>query len=345
MRLTGTSRFLALLLAATQVSLSTSRKPFFPRAHTTPISPPLLHHLRAGGSASNTLPWKEVSGDPRTRFYVMGGGKGGRSATAVTYSLVGITAISFLAQMALPKYTSFGMKISEKIRNGEELYRLVTPILLHGNFQHIATNMASLVRMGGNVEALFGPGRYAAAYLIAGIAGNVCSAFASPTNSLGASGSVFGIIGAFAVFLTRNNAFLGPRGQQVTKSVLQTMSINLVMGFFQNSIDQWAHLGGAIGGAIMAFFFGPRLYYTKTPNGKTAVVDRPFWRVPAAAETIPSKISLKCNQIVSKVLGRKPPATPPAPQLDYVAELPKPSPTPVSKQTGSPFSRFWNRLF
>ena len=167
--------------------------------------------------------------------------------------------------------------------------------------------MASLMRIGGNVEQLFGSGRYFATYMVAGIAGNICSAFASPRRSLGASGSVFGIIGAFAVFLTRNRNFLGARGEQIKNNILQTLFVNLVLGFQQTSIDQWAHLGGALGGAVMAFFVGPRLYYTRTPRGRLAVVDRPFWRVPAVAETIPAKITLGCKKlrgVISKFLRR-----------------------------------------
>jgi len=315
-----------------------------------------MNSIRAGASASKAtkdppnLAWEDVSGDPRSRFYVVGGKE---RKNKMTHTLIGITAATYIAQIAIPKVTSMGLKVSSKILEGEELYRLVTPIFLHGNLQHIFTNMASLLRIGGNVEHLFGSGRYLASYIVAGVAGNVCSALASPTNSLGASGSVFGIIGAFAVFLTRNRDFLGAAGRQVSNSVLQTMFLNLVMGFFQKSIDQWAHLGGALGGAAMAFLIGPRLFYTRTPNGKLTVVDRPFWRAPLAAETIPSKISLKCKQLVSKILRRPAPVLPATMTLESVAVAPEPEPT-VSKKavvvTAKKSSewtiiRLWNRLF
>lgn len=225
----------------------------------------------------------------------------------MTFSLIGVTAIIFVLQLAIPNLTSKGLKLSDKIRNGQELYRLVTPVFLHGNLQHIFTNMLSLMRMGGNVENLFGSFRYFGTYMVAGIAGNVFSVIFSPTPSLGASGAVFGIIGAYAVYLTRNRWILGPQGKKVNTNVVQTMLFNLVTGFFQKSIDQWAHLGGALGGAVMAYFLGPRLYLTETPKGKNAVIDRPYWRAPQAVETVPSKVSLKCKQLTSGVLQRPAP--------------------------------------
>lgn len=350
MRLIDLRNVFCLAVAAANLRGVSAGRPIFPLAHSRTLSPHVLQQLRAGstpGQSVNTpVPWKDVGGDPRSRFYVIG-----QKQNKMTYSLVGVTAAAFVAQIAVPKFTSFGIKISAKIKEGEELYRLFTPIFLHGNLQHIMTNMASLIRIGGNVEQLFGSGRYFATYLVAGIAGNVCSALASPTNSLGASGSVFGIIGAFAVFLTRNGNFLGAQGQRTKNSILQTMLVNLALGFFQTSIDQWAHLGGAIGGAVMAFFVGPRLYYTRTPKGKVAVVDKPFWRVPAAAETIPAKVSHKLKQLVSKVLGRpepKPflPSTLDAPQPVVSTPPPATSPKktkPASKS--SSFLRFWDRFF
>lgn len=90
--------------------------------------------------------------------------------------------------------TELGIKLSDKILAGQELYRLITPVFLHGGLVHLFTNLYSLNNVGPDVEKLFGPGRFLATYLVSGITGNLFSALQSPNPSLGASGAVFGIM-------------------------------------------------------------------------------------------------------------------------------------------------------
>jgi rhomboid protease GluP len=87
--------------------------------------------------------------------------------------------------------------------------------------------MISLSNCGRNVEELFGPGRYLSTYLLAGAAGNLVSAYNSPNPALGASGAVFGIIGAQLVFLMRNEWLIGRQGEAMQTSM---MSVGLVYG-------------------------------------------------------------------------------------------------------------------
>ena len=110
----------------------------------------------------------------------------------------------FGLQMYRPGVTQWGIKLSERIRNGEELYRLITPVFLHSNPGHLMSNTVSLLRLGPEVERFFGPGRFVATYLASGIVGNYVSALRTPNPSLGASGAVFGVFGAYMAFMARH---------------------------------------------------------------------------------------------------------------------------------------------
>jgi rhomboid protease GluP len=110
--------------------------------------------------------------------------------------------------------------------------------------------------VGPDFERLVGPGRFLGTYFIAGAAGNLLSAMQSPNPALGASGAVFGVFAAYLLFLNRNEWLLGEQGQQMASQVTQVIGVNLLLGLINPVIDNWGHMGGAIGGAFMAYYFG-----------------------------------------------------------------------------------------
>lgn len=144
-----------------------------------------------------------------------------------TTRLIVANIACFALQTFFPAFTQMGVKLSDRILRGEQLYRLITPVFLHGGLIHLGMNMISLSNCGRNVEQLFGPGRYLSTYLLAGATGNLVSAYYSPNPALGASGAVFGIIGAQLVFLMRNDWLLGRQGEAMQSSMLQ---VGLVYG-------------------------------------------------------------------------------------------------------------------
>lgn len=149
----------------------------------------------------------------------------------------------YAIQMIWPQFTQMGVKLSDKILRGEELYRLLTPVFLHGGIAHLCMNMFSLRNVGPDVEKLFGPGRYLSTYLLAGIAGNLASAYNSPRPALGASGAVFGIVGAQLVFLSRNDWLLGRQGENMQTALMSTILINVGIGMMNPMVDNWGHAG------------------------------------------------------------------------------------------------------
>ncbi len=166
----------------------------------------------------------------------------------VTYVLIAINVAVFLAQMAIGINAvagDYGMWPVGIAANGE-WWRLVTAAFLHGSFLHIAFNMYVLFALGPTLERILGHYRYLALYVLAAIGGGVVSyAFSDMrTVSVGASGAIFGLMGALVV--------AGRRLRYDITQVLVLLAVNFAIGFFAPGIDWRAHLGGLVTGAIVA---------------------------------------------------------------------------------------------
>jgi len=181
----------------------------------------------------------------------------------LTYIIMGITIIIFILQKGteflfgvdLP--AAYGMKVNDLIAQGQ-LWRLFTPMLLHGGIIHILFNMYALRVLGPGLEQHYGHGRFLLLYLVAGFAGNVASLALSAAPSLGASTSLFGLFGAEGVFLYHNRELFGERARVALNRVLTLAAINLFIGL-SPGIDNWGHIGGLVGGSLFAWFAGPLL--------------------------------------------------------------------------------------
>ncbi|WP_326698613.1 rhomboid family intramembrane serine protease [Streptomyces sp. NBC_01754] len=126
-------------------------------------------------------------------------------------------------------------------------YRLLTSTFLHQEVWHIAFNMLGLWWLGGPLEAALGRVRYLALYLLSGLAGSALTYWISDPaqGSLGASGAIFGLLGATVVLMRRMNYDMRP--------VLALLVVNLIFTFNPwGSIAWQAHLGGLAAGAVMA---------------------------------------------------------------------------------------------
>jgi membrane associated rhomboid family serine protease len=141
-----------------------------------------------------------------------------------------------------------------------EYYRLFTSMFLHGGLLHLALNMWVLWILGSMVEPALGSARFAAVYFVSGLMGAAASYWLGSPSELGvgASGAIFGLLGAWAAFAyrRRDTAF----GRAQLQQALFWIALNFVLGFSVGGIDNFAHLGGLIGGAIAgaaAEGFGP----------------------------------------------------------------------------------------
>ena len=131
--------------------------------------------------------------------------------------------IAYGVHMMYPSFTNWGVKVSDKILRGEQLYHLLSPVFLHGSILHLLSNMYSLQNVGQPVKKLFGSGCYLVGYVVAGACGNLLSAVQSPNPGLGASGAVFGIMAGFYVFLSQHEWLLGRQGQAYSEAITQTL--------------------------------------------------------------------------------------------------------------------------
>jgi len=235
-----------------------------------------------------------------------------RCATA-TGKITAANVVAFSAQLLSPSVTSAGAKVSRLVLERGQYYRLVTPIILHGGLAHLAVNMYSLANLGPLVDRTFGTNRFFWTYLAGGVMGNVFSTFLSSSNSVGASGAIFGLVGAYYVFLRRNKQFFGQSAEDGIDSMTTTVVVNIGLGLTNPVIDNWAHIGGCVGGALAAYTFGPRLFLVRTAQG-TTLVDSPLIQIPRFIQNIPRVISNNYRQIkrqlqfevYSKDLSRRP---------------------------------------
>lgn len=184
-------------------------------------------------------------------------------AWPVTLGLTAVTILAFGAQVLSGWVLGFDLvaglaaKVNRAIAAGQ-VWRLVTPLFVHGGILHLLVNMYSLNVLGPLVERLFGGRRMLAVYLLAGLGGSVFSLALTPAASLGASGAIFGLLGALAAFLALHRRDLGPAGQLQLRQLALVALINLGLGLTPG-IDNAAHLGGLLSGAALAVAAGPRM--------------------------------------------------------------------------------------
>ena len=178
----------------------------------------------------------------------------GRGAPVVTYALIGITLAVFLLQL-VP-----GLALTDRLLYAGvyslpfnfEPWRMLTSVFVHstGLIFHVLLNMYTLWIFGQLLEGLLGRWRFLALYLISGLAGSVGVLWLGDPRMgvVGASGAIFGLMGAFLVIQRR----LG--GQTTQLFVL--LGINLVIGFVPGFNIAWqAHLGGLVGGALVGLIY------------------------------------------------------------------------------------------
>jgi membrane associated rhomboid family serine protease len=174
---------------------------------------------------------------------------GSTNPTPVVIALVVICVVIFF-------FTNFGRSSAMTrldmwpygVHALHQYYRLFTSMFLHLDFLHIASNMITLVIVGPAVEVMLGKLRFLALFLVAGIGGNVLSYLIAPFNgrSAGASGAIFGVLGAYVVLARLQRKPMGP--------VVALIAINLVLGFTGN-VEWQAHIGGLIVGSALALGF------------------------------------------------------------------------------------------
>ncbi|MDP4143760.1 MAG: rhomboid family intramembrane serine protease [Bacillota bacterium] len=176
----------------------------------------------------------------------------------ITYGIIVINIIMFMIEAYLSgnpldidiNILSFlGAKNNVLISQGQ-YFRLITAMFLHGGLVHIALNMYSLYSVGPLVEEVYGRNKYIIIYLLTGIAASLSSFIFSPnTISVGASGAIFGLLGAVLIFGFRMKDKIG---KGFYRNILSVIVINVFIGLTLPNIDNYAHMGGLAAGILLS---------------------------------------------------------------------------------------------
>ena len=158
-----------------------------------------------------------------------------------------------------------GAMYEPTVTQGHEFYRIFTSMFLHFGISHLVNNMVLLGALGWNLELEIGKIRLLIIYLIGGIGGNLLSLYrgiATETYavSAGASGAIFGLMGALFYVVAANR---GRLGRLSGRGMLVMVMLSLYFGLTSSGVDNWAHIGGLISGFVMAVI----LYRGKNADG------------------------------------------------------------------------------
>lgn len=178
----------------------------------------------------------------------------------VTYALIIINIIMFGLMYVfgngsrdIQTLINFGANYAPLVKIGQ-YYRLITSAFLHIGILHLCVNMYSLYVIGPQLESFFGKTKYLIIYLGSAIIGNLlANVFTSNSVGAGASGAIFGLLGALLYFGYHYRVYLG---NVIRSQIIPIILLNLFIGFSLSGISNAAHIGGLLGGIGIAMAVG-----------------------------------------------------------------------------------------
>jgi membrane associated rhomboid family serine protease len=180
----------------------------------------------------------------------------------ITLILIAANAVIFLLQLGAPGLTeTFALW---PLGAGFRPWQLVTYAFLHGGLVHIAFNMFALYMFGGPVERVFGPRRYLLYYFVCVLSAAIAQLITSSATgtvypTVGASGGVFGLLLAYAIYFPHSRILLIfppiPMPARVFVVVYAALELFLGVTGTEEGVAHFAHLGGLVGGFIMLRFW------------------------------------------------------------------------------------------
>jgi membrane associated rhomboid family serine protease len=193
-----------------------------------------------------------------------------------TFLLIAVNVLVFIVTLSYPILLDWGANNHTLVFQFGEYYRLATSMFLHANFEHVLLNMVCLYSVGRVVESYYGHTRFLLAYFLGGLCGSISSAVLGDPSivAVGASGAVFALFGAEVFYYQRFQHVFGGDGKLGSSAI--TIVLNFLNGIRPDSgIDNWAHLGGLVGGMLVALITAPHLALTQLPDpsGKMLVYE------------------------------------------------------------------------
>lgn len=177
----------------------------------------------------------------------------------ITYILVAINILLFLISndSMLDKYCLHG----DSIRNLDEYYRIFTCGFFHMDVFHLMFNMYALYVIGSQIESYFGKIKYITIYFFSLIIASLMSITFNSAPSIGASGAIFGLLGSLLAFGYYYRVYLGTA---LKSQIIPLIVLNLMLGFVISGIDNFAHIGGLLGGIGITMALGVKYKSTNS---------------------------------------------------------------------------------
>ena len=178
----------------------------------------------------------------------------GRATTLLMIANIAVFVFCCMNQRGFGYWIDAGGLSYVSAVDGQELFRVVTSMFLHGSVAHILCNMYSLGSIGSLVESAVGWFEYLVIYFVSGICGSLVVLFADHRSgnvfqiTVGASGAIFGLFGAYLALLLTRCVTGGSAARMIS-----CIAVMLLSGLFQANISVSAHLGGCAGGFLFCF--------------------------------------------------------------------------------------------
>lgn len=195
-----------------------------------------------------------------------------RPGTPATKFLVTAIVVGLLVQFLSGAITNaeklvyLGAIYPELIWEHGQWWRLLSAMFLHGNGTipgtalHLAMNLIALVQLGSLYELMFSPRRLLTVYFASGIVASLTSLLISRGWSVGASGAIFGIMGAFIFSVLRSPRWRGnPQARRIVNQVVFWSLANIAIGWQIPQIDIAAHVGGFVAGLVLGMAWPHRV--------------------------------------------------------------------------------------
>lgn len=189
----------------------------------------------------------------------------------LTLALMGALALVFAGEVARGALDSTaaiveaGALLRRAVVEGEA-WRLVSATFLHGGVGHLAGNLIALYILGMLCEHAFGARQLAVLYVLSGLAGSALSLITTPGPSVGASGAIFGLQGAAIVLFRRHRDRLLVRDRRLGVVLLAWAAFTILGGLASPFIDNGAHAGGFLGGALIGWWLHPVVLEPMSPD-------------------------------------------------------------------------------
>ena len=168
----------------------------------------------------------------------------------ITYILLGLIVLVFLLSFAVGQdylVLFFGNQ-RDLVRFGE-YYRLLTAAFIHIDVIHLLTNAYALYVIGNMAEGYYGKWKFTLIYFFSAITGSLLSIIMGDSFSIGASGAIFGLLGSLLYFGYHYRVYFG---NVILNKILPVVILNLFIGFMITGIDNFAHIGGLVGGFLIS---------------------------------------------------------------------------------------------